>query len=144
VDVVVERTHPPLEVLHQFDPRVWRSLSPTWTIPPFLTPLSPSSKGTQTRQPTRGIQHLPIYKDKATNTEVTARESFTPPGSPPSYTPPGSPPIIGQDQDLESLRRRGFKFLEEAKQPFSGLTKLSSITLSEYLKRIIICTYLIE
>jgi len=87
-----------LEVLHQQDPRVWRSLSPLWRIPPLLTPLPPSSKETQTRPPTkitRGIQHLPEYLDKWTSTEVATNsaESYTPPGSPPSYTPPGSPPF---------------------------------------------------
>jgi len=95
VDVKVERTRPPLEVLHLFDPRVWRPLSPTWSIPPCITPLSPSTKATQTKRParvSRGTLHLPDRKDQSTNTEEIIRDSFTPPGSPPSYTPPGTPP----------------------------------------------------
>jgi len=102
VDLNIRRTRPPLEVLHQQDPRVW-SLSPLWSIPPLLPPLSPSSRGTQTKPPTkvtRGIQHLPEYVDKWTNTEKTSQgssenseNSYTPPGTPPSYTPTGSPPF---------------------------------------------------
>jgi len=97
VDVVVERTRPPLEVLHQNDLRVWRCLSPSWIIPPLLPPLSPSSKETQTDQPlktSRGTQNQPEYYDKSTVTgETTQGESYTPPESPPRYIPPGSSPF---------------------------------------------------
>jgi len=95
VDVEVVRTRPPFEVLHLFDPRVWRPFPPTWRIPPCITPLFSSTKATQTKQPakiSRETLHLPNQRNQSTNTEETIRDSFTPPGSPLSYTPPGTPP----------------------------------------------------
>jgi len=99
IDLNIQRTRPPLEVLYQRDPRVWRSLSPLWSVPPLLPPLSPTSRGTQTspsKRESRGFQHRPEFFNKSTNTEESSEDIeniFTSPRSPPSYTPPGSPPL---------------------------------------------------
>jgi len=138
VDLDVLRTRPPVEVLHQLDPKVWRSLFPRWRIPTLLTPLSPSSKETQTRLPTRvtrGIQHLPKYSDKQTFTEEMSSKSSV--NTAESYTPPESPPSTLHHRLVERKLRQGFIGGKRFKQPFGpnnnspfqGYTNCFQITL---------------
>lgn len=109
-------TRPPSFLLARNDPRVRRSLSPSYpvlSVPvPLLSPLlrSPSdffSKATQT-QPVPRVHRGTLSKAEVANKEMqndfaSKKRSFTPPGTPLSYTPPGSPPGL---YHLDLIRKR--------------------------------------